>query len=42
MSKCPYGLKGNYIEEEDCHCFCCGTHNGNRTDTLNSKEVKKQ
>ncbi len=26
--KCPYGSKGNYVEEEDCHCFCCGTHKG--------------
>ncbi len=28
MSKCPYGSKGNYVEEEDCHCFCCGVHDG--------------
>ncbi len=23
---CEFGNKG-YVPEEDCHCFCCGTHN---------------
>jgi hypothetical protein len=26
--KCPITNKEGYIEEEDCHCFCCGTHKG--------------
>ena len=25
---CHYTGKKGYVEEEDCHCFCCGTHNG--------------
>ncbi len=32
MSKCPYGSKGNYVKEEDCHCFCCGVHDGKKRD----------
>ena len=23
---CPYTGKEGYVKEEDCHCFCCGTH----------------
>lgn len=23
---CPYTGKKGYVEEEDCHCFCCGVH----------------
>lgn len=26
--ECPYTGKKGYVEEEDCHCFCCGTHKG--------------
>ena len=40
MSKCPFGSEGNYVEEEDCHCFCCGSHDG-RVNTRNPKEVNK-
>lgn len=24
---CPFTGKKGYVIEEDCHCFCCGTHN---------------
>lgn len=27
-NKCPYTGKKGYIQEDDCHCFCCGTHEG--------------
>ena len=37
MTKCPYGSKGNYVKEEDCHCFCCGTHDGKK-----NKEVEDE
>jgi len=26
--KCPITGKEGYVEEEDCHCFCCGIHGG--------------
>ena len=26
--KCPITNKEGYIEEENCHCFCCGIHKG--------------
>ena len=25
---CPYTGKKGYVKEEDCHCFCCGSHKG--------------
>ena len=28
QTKCPYTGKEGYVEEEDCHCFCCGIHDG--------------
>lgn len=30
--KCPITNKEGYVAEEDCHCFCCGTHNGEKNE----------
>ena len=40
MTKCPYGSKGNYVKEEDCHCFCCGTHDGRNKDKNGNRFIK--
>lgn len=24
--KCSFSGKEGFVEEETCHCFCCGTH----------------
>ena len=30
--KCPITGKEGYVKEENCHCFCCGTHEGYKGD----------
>ena len=32
--KCPITNKEGYVKEEDCHCFCCGIHEGVVKDEL--------
>ena len=29
-SKCKYTGREGYVLSEDCHCFCCGIHSGEK------------
>ena len=42
-TNCPYTGKKGYVPEEECHCFCCGTHkgSGNQNQDCANKEMKK-
>ncbi len=37
---CPISKKKGYVKEEDCHCFCCGTHKPKNHSQQDSSKFK--
>ncbi len=42
QQECPYTGNKGYVEEEDCHCFCCGTHRGKKPRKTDTDTYTKQ